>query len=40
MYERDSLLPDAPKLTRPLLLITGLADDNVHPSHTLRLSQP
>lgn len=38
-YERDSLIPDAPKLTRPLLLVTGLADDNVHPSHTLRLSQ-
>ncbi|MFJ6480472.1 MULTISPECIES: S9 family peptidase [unclassified Streptomyces] len=39
VYERDSLLPDAPKLSRPLLLITGLADDNVHPSHTLRLSR-
>ncbi|MFD9335584.1 prolyl oligopeptidase family serine peptidase [Streptomyces sp. NPDC060028] len=39
VYERDSLIPDAPKLTRPLLLVTGLADDNVHPSHTLRLSQ-
>ncbi|WKV71293.1 alpha/beta fold hydrolase [Streptomyces sp. PCS3-D2] len=39
VYDRDSLLPDAPKLTRPLLLVTGLADDNVHPSHTLRLSQ-
>ncbi|MCX5011109.1 alpha/beta fold hydrolase [Streptomyces sp. NBC_00555] len=39
VYERDSLLTDAPKLTRPLLLVTGLADDNVHPSHTLRLSQ-
>lgn len=39
VYERDSLIPDAPKLSRPLLLITGLADDNVHPSHTLRLSQ-
>ncbi|MFJ6796827.1 prolyl oligopeptidase family serine peptidase [Streptomyces sp. NPDC091268] len=38
-YTRDSLIPDAPKLTRPLLLVTGLADDNVHPSHTLRLSQ-
>lgn len=38
-YERDSLIPDAPKLTRPLLLTTGLADDNVHPSHTLRLSR-
>ncbi|MGW6978128.1 alpha/beta fold hydrolase [Streptomyces sp. NPDC054932] len=39
VYERDSLVPDAPGLTRPLLLITGLADDNVHPSHTLRLSR-
>nr|WSW43113.1 prolyl oligopeptidase family serine peptidase [Streptomyces sp. NBC_01001] len=39
VYERDSLIPDAPNLIRPLLLVTGLADDNVHPSHTLRLSQ-
>ncbi|UQX03545.1 prolyl oligopeptidase family serine peptidase [Streptomyces sp. RerS4] len=39
VYERDSLIPDAPALTRPLLLVTGLADDNVHPSHTLRLSR-
>ncbi|MCX5193773.1 prolyl oligopeptidase family serine peptidase [Streptomyces sp. NBC_00249] len=39
VYERDSLLPDAPELSRPLQLITGLADDNVHPSHTLRLSR-
>ncbi len=39
VYERDSLIADAPGLTRPLMLITGLADDNVHPSHTLRLSQ-
>ncbi|MET9882781.1 prolyl oligopeptidase family serine peptidase [Streptomyces sp. NPDC006430] len=39
VYEQDSLIPDAPQLIRPLLLITGLADDNVHPSHTLRLSQ-
>lgn len=31
VYERDSLIPDAPNLIRPLLLITGLADDNVHP---------
>ncbi|MGW7314590.1 prolyl oligopeptidase family serine peptidase [Streptomyces sp. NPDC054865] len=39
VYERDSLIPDAPGLSRPLHLTTGLADDNVHPSHTLRLSR-
>lgn len=37
-YERSSLLPDAPGLTRPLMLVHGLADDNVYPAHTLRLS--
>jgi len=37
-YEQSSLLADAPKLTRPLLLIHGLADDNVAVAHTLRLS--
>ncbi len=37
-YARSSLLADAPKLTRPLLLIHGLADDNVAVAHTLRLS--
>ncbi|MGW6919227.1 prolyl oligopeptidase family serine peptidase [Kitasatospora sp. NPDC054939] len=37
-YEADCLIPDAPSLTRPLLLVHGLDDDNVHPSHTLRLS--
>jgi dipeptidyl-peptidase-4 len=37
-YERSSLLADAPKLTRPLMLIHGLADDNVVAAHTLRLS--
>jgi dipeptidyl-peptidase 4 len=37
-YEACSLLLDAPKLTRPLLLIHGLADDNVYPVNTLRLS--
>ena len=37
-YESNSLVLDAPKLTRPLLLIHGLADHNVHVAHTLRLS--
>src|SRR5262249_33031666 len=37
-YDRCSLIPDAGKLTRPLLLIHGLADDNVVAAHTLRLS--
>ncbi|MFJ1753957.1 prolyl oligopeptidase family serine peptidase [Kitasatospora sp. NPDC088134] len=37
-YAADCLVDDAPRLSRPLLLIHGLADDNVHPSHTLRLS--
>ena len=37
-YRRSSLLPLAPKLERPLLLVHGLADDNVVAAHTLRLS--
>jgi len=37
-YEANSLVLAAPKLTRPLLLIHGLADGNVHVAHTLRLS--
>ncbi|PYC69793.1 S9 family peptidase [Streptomyces tateyamensis] len=37
-YDAASLLLDAPKLRRPLLLVHGLADDNVFPAHTLRLS--
>ncbi len=37
-YEASSLLPLAAGLTRPLLLIHGLADDNVVAAHTLRLS--
>jgi dipeptidyl-peptidase-4 len=38
VYDRASLLGDAAALTRPLLLIHGLADDNVVAAHTLRLS--
>ncbi len=36
-YEEGSLLPLAPKLTRPLLLIHGTGDDNVYFRHSLRL---
>jgi dipeptidyl-peptidase 4 len=38
-YRACSLLEDAPTLSRPLLVIHGLADDNVVAAHTLRLSQ-
>jgi dipeptidyl-peptidase 4 len=38
-YRRCSLLDDASTLSRPLLLIHGLADDNVVSAHTLLLSQ-
>ena len=38
-YRRSSLLADAPRTPeRPLLLVHGLADDNVVAAHTLRLS--
>jgi dipeptidyl-peptidase-4 len=37
-YERSSLIADAHKLSRPLMIIHGLADDNVVVAHTLRLS--
>src|SRR5262249_46973081 len=37
-YRRSSLIADAPALRRPLLLIHGLADDNVFPAHTFTLS--
>ena len=38
-YERTDLTPLASGLERPLMLIHGLADDNVVAAHTLRLSQ-
>lgn len=37
-YDATSLLPLASDLTRPLLIIHGLADDNVVVAHSLRLS--
>ncbi len=37
-YAHSSLLADAEKLTRPLMVIHGLADDNVVAAHSLRLS--
>jgi dipeptidyl-peptidase-4 len=37
-YAAVSLVEDAAKLTRPLMLIHGLSDDNVVVAHTLRLS--
>ena len=37
-YDACSLLPDADRLERPLLLVHGLADDNVVSAHTLQLS--
>jgi len=38
VYDRNSLIGRAGQLTRPLMLIHGLADDNVVVAHTLRLS--
>ncbi len=38
VYERNSLLPLAANLSRPLLLVHGLVDDNVFAVHTLSLS--
>jgi dipeptidyl-peptidase-4 len=38
VYARNSPMADAAALRRPLLLIHGLADDNVVAAHTLRLS--
>ncbi len=38
-YVRSDLVPLAAQLDRPLLLIHGLADDNVVAAHTLELSR-
>jgi len=38
VYTHNSLIDDAPRLERPLMLIHGLTDDNVVVAHTLRLS--
>lgn len=38
-YARYRLIDDAPNLTRPLMLIHGLADDNVYVASTLQLSK-
>lgn len=37
-YRKTSLIEDAHRLERPLLIIHGLADDNVVAAHTLQLS--
>jgi dipeptidyl-peptidase-4 len=37
-YDRSSPISRAERLTRPLLLIHGMADDNVLAAHTLQLS--
>ena len=36
-YKQASLLPYAPNLRRPLLLVHGTGDDNVYFRHTLKL---
>jgi dipeptidyl-peptidase 4 len=38
VYARNSVIGDAPNLKRPLLIIHGLADDNVVVAHSVRLS--
>jgi dipeptidyl-peptidase-4 len=38
VYARNSIVADASRLERPLLLIHGLSDDNVYVAHTLALS--
>lgn len=38
VYEANNVIPLAPRLSRPLMIIHGLADDNVYVAHSLRLS--
>ncbi len=38
VYRHASLLEDAPRLRRPLLLVHGTADDNVYFRHSLKLA--
>lgn len=37
-YDATSLIEEAPNLTRPLMILHGMADDNVYFGHALRLS--
>jgi dipeptidyl-peptidase-4 len=37
-YDHSSIVADAPRLSRALMIIHGLADDNVVAAHSLRLS--
>ena len=39
VYRRNSLLDDAPGLERPMLIVHGMADDNVVVANSLRLSR-
>ena len=38
VYEANNVIPLAPQLRKPLMIIHGLADDNVYVAHSLRLS--
>jgi dipeptidyl-peptidase-4 len=38
VYEANNVMPLAPRLSKPLMIIHGLSDDNVYVAHSLRLS--